>query len=185
MNNHYHQTLTISLPYASLTPEDFTGTSSSCSVINNVFTGANGGNVACYMNIPIASSLVTNIAAIQIDFITTSQYSVLYPYCEAYVFSGSTTVPAGQMTCSRIETAANSGSFLISGFSFSSGSVVRVFFRARMKTTSLTTNIYLQVLQNNNYYTIHRQMGFNVDVSGVTVTGGKLFFLYFFPLTFR
>lgn len=175
VNNQHHQILALSLPYASLVAADFTGTSSYCSAINSRLTGANGGNVACYLTIPLSSSLVNNIAAIQIDFIAPSQFSEIYPFCGAEVASGATTVPGGQMTCSRIDLAANSPSIRLSGFSFSSGSTVRVYFRARVKTTTLATNIYLQVLQNNNYYAMHKQIGYNIDLSGGTTSACKLF----------
>ena len=130
------------------------------------------------MDIPIVSLLVNNIAAILIHFATPSQFSVIDPFCEAHILSGSTTVSGGQMICSRINTAVTSR-FLVSGFSFSSGSIVRVFFRGRVKTTSLTTNVYLLLLKNNLYYIIHRQMGYNVDVSGVAAAGCKLYYSKF------
>lgn len=170
--------MTSSLP--SLTPKTLTGTTtSSCSVINSLVTGANGGNVDCSITIPTSSSL--DIAAVRIDFITSSQYSAIHSYCEAYVSSGTTTTSGGQLTCSRIDSAANSASILVSGFGFVTGSKIQVYFRARVLTTSLTTNIYLQVLDGTTYYSVHKKASYSISLTSVvstTASQSMLLFLF-------
>lgn len=164
-DQQYHTIFTLALPYASLSYGELVGVSDSCSVVGSRSTGANGGNVACYLAIPV---LAPAINTVRIDFPSTTQYSQIYPYCEAYDPSSSANIPGGQLVCSRAETVAGLVGIIISGVSFSIGNKIRVLFRARLLTAALTANIYLQIKQNSAISTLYQKTGYSIGVTSST-----------------
>ena len=161
--NQHLGTFRMMLPYTVLTFEDFTGTTSLCTAIDGRKTGISGGNVACYLDIPVSSAYI--ISKVRIIFSTIGQYKEILPYCEAYISSGPSTVTGGQLACSLSDATSGQISLIISGFTFVTGSRIRVLFRIRLLSTPVKTNIVLQGEQNGNIYTLHRQLNYNIDAT--------------------
>jgi hypothetical protein len=163
VNNQYagFRTLALTSLYSALTTAPLT-ISGTCTQYNGLSTGVSGsagGNVECYIDVPLSSTYLS-MTTIQIDFPTTSQYSKILNYCAAYVIqvSGtSTTTPGGQLTCSRVDASASSHSILVSGFSYpiSSSSKIRVTFRARALGTTLSVNAKQYVTSSSTYYSVY------------------------------
>jgi len=167
------RTYTLSGNYPALTTGTFSGTpTASCTNFYGQYSGT-GGNVECTLSIPLQSTVYTNIHSIRIDFTNSASYSEIYPSCEAYVNSGSTTAAYGQLSCSRIDTTATLAGIRISGFTFVTGSVVNVMFKAQAKLmNTIPTTLGLELQQSGNYYTVH-QRTFSISLTNGLVTSSK------------
>lgn len=166
--NQHLATFNMGLPYSSLAIKTFTGTTDLCVAIDGRLTGANGGTVDCYLDIPISSSNPAPLTQVKINFVTLSQYKEILPYCQAYVSSGSSTAGGGQLTCSQDASTGVGTVLAVSGFNFVTGSRIRVLFRARLLTAALTVSIALQGYKNGVLYTLYSQINYNIGVSSVT-----------------
>lgn len=178
VSNHIAGTRTLSLTstYTALTPTTLTGTTGSCTPFNSLLTGVNGspgGNVECSIGIQLLSgySSSSSITSFQIDFPTTSEYTKIHPYCEAYVSSGTATTPAGKLSCSRLDASASSASIRVAGYGFVTSSYITVLFRARATGNALTVNVNQYVVSSSNVYSsVYRATGYSLSVSAAGST---------------
>lgn len=164
-SNQYLARFVMTPPYSSFVTKEFTGTTDQCVAIDSRLTGAHGGAVACYLDIPVASSLLNPLTLIKIGF---SQHKEILPYCEAYFSSGPSSAIGGQLSCLRAETSTAAAILTITGFNFVTGSRIRVFFRARLLTDALTATIVFQANKNGVAYAIFRQVNYNIGVTSAT-----------------
>ena len=180
--NAFYRKFTFSGTYPTLSPTTFSVSTASCSTP----TSGKNGKVDCSITIPFTSSIysaTTPLQAIEVDFPTASQYSTVYPFCQAYLVSGSqATASKKQLSCSRLDTSSSAGSakFFITGFTYASGTSNVVFnFKAKgASSTTLATNLYSQVLNSGTYYTVLQRVSYSLSIASSLSTS------YFAPSTF-
>ena len=148
-----------------------------CSAFGDLKVGRNG-NIDCVVTFSLSSNNLPITGAL-ITFPNTNnqQFSEVYPYCDAYL---STATPLkNQLVCSRQETNNNQASFFFTGFPQGTGNSLSFTFRARAIASSITANVYLQVLNQGQYYTVNQRTGTSLSVTtGISTTGIYFYFLY-------
>ena len=168
LKNQHTYSLSASPP--SLTPTTLSAPTIACTAY--VAKSGSSGNLECVLTASLTS--VYSIAALRVTLPTSSQYTTIYPFCQATIGTGSTTMSKKLLSCSRQETSSASAVFLITGFNFVTGSTVLVRFRARALTsTTLTANVALQTLYNGAYYTTDLSADASLPITAVLDTTCK------------
>ncbi len=188
--NAFYRKFTFSGSYPSLAPTTFSVSTASCQA---VASGKNG-NLDCSITIPFTNTLYTAampIQAVEVDFTSTTQYTTIHPFCQAYISSGTNVYTASkkQLLCSRLDTSSSAGSakFFITGFTHGTATTSYVVFsfkaRGTTTTTTLSANIYSQVMKSGSYYTVLQQTPYSYTTgtfSTYMTTSCKLYFEDFF-----
>ena len=134
------------------------------------------GNLDCVLTATMKS--VYSIAALQVTFPTSTQYTTIYPFCQATIDTGSTSISKGQLSCSRQDTSTPSAVFLITGFNFVTSSTVKMRFRVKALTsTTLTANVALKTLYNGVYYLTDQSADASLSIIAGLDTSCKLSYI--------
>lgn len=145
-----------------------------CISFNDLKVGENGV-VDCIITVTPQSNRLP-IAAFQLDFPNGNgnEFSGILPYCDAYMVTG--TPLKKQIICSRQDSTTNQASFFFTGFKLGTLSNLSFKFRIRALSASITVDLSLMLLYEDEYYTINQRTGVSLDISaGISTSSKKLF----------
>ena len=141
-------------------------------------TVGTSGNVDCTITVPMNAGSATTAITVDFPNANGAEYSQVYPYCDAYIASGTATILKGQLSCSRKDPSSTEARFFITGFKYAAGSTITFTFRARaLASTSITMKAsYQGVDTNGNYYDISQLNSASVSIASVAATTCKFKF---------